>query len=107
VREFVTEDVKPHRFRQQKENHSPAGRARQKWNPSRVRAAAGQKNFPQSYRCARANGQQQNGEDEFDPLRHGERLATEAQRHREKYFHSASLWLCGKKLLALNFWLWT
>lgn len=74
VREFVTEDVNPHRFRQEQKNADPARRAREHGDPRLVGAAGGAKHLPQSVKRADADGQQNNGDDEFGPFGHGDRI---------------------------------
>jgi hypothetical protein len=84
VREFVAENVKPHRLGQQQKNHEPTRRTADKRNPRRVRATARAQHEPQRPCRARANGQQQNRDNKFDPLRHGERIQNSEFRSQQK-----------------------
>jgi len=59
VRQFMAEDVNPHRLGQQTKKHQPARRATGNGNPRRICATTGLQHFQQSHSRARANGQQQ------------------------------------------------
>ena len=93
VRQFVAEHVKPHWLRQQQENDNPARSPGEKWNPCRVCAAAGLQHFEQCHPCAAANWQQQDGDDKFNPLRHGGRIQNSEFRSQQKEAAVSSMWL--------------
>jgi hypothetical protein len=74
VREFVPDDVDPHWFWQQQKNANPAGRTREHRHPGLIGAATAADDEPQRAKRAEANREQNDCDDEFDPLGHGDRI---------------------------------